>query len=107
MLVFQTGDYTPTEASVIGALLRELSISVRELARNKEEDLRKYWSCWWSKPLPGNKPYKRIMCFEGSFKKNASPPTTISEVFRSLVSLCKNKDTTVMMPLLAAGDQVK
>lgn len=40
MLVFQTGDYTPTEASVIGALLRELSISVRELAQNKEEDLR-------------------------------------------------------------------
>ena len=30
----------------------------------------------------------------------------VGEVFRSLVSLCKNKDIKVVMPLLAAGDQV-
>jgi len=46
------------------------------------------------------------MCFEGSFKKNSRPPSTVSEVFRSLVSLCKEEEISVMMPLLSTGDQV-
>lgn len=58
------GDYTPTSTSLIGALQRNLSLSVRNLARDKEEDLRQLYSCWWSKPLPENIPYKKLLCFE-------------------------------------------
>ena len=79
---------------------------MRKLSRDKEEDLRKRFSCWWTKPLENGLPYKRILCFEGSFKRARGPPSTVGEVFRSLVSLTKNNDMTAMMPLLAAGDQV-
>ena len=97
----------PTPTSVIGALLRDLNLNVKQLARDKEEDLRKLFSCWWSKPLSSKLPYGRLLCFEGSFKATSQPPTTVSEVFRSLVSLAKNKDMTAILPLLASGDQVK
>lgn len=102
-----TGDYSPTPTSVIGALKRDLDINVRNLSRDKEEDHRRLFSCWWSKPLQGNYSFKRILCFEGSFKRGSRPPMVVSEVFRSLVSMCKEKDIKVIMPLLAAGDQVK
>ena len=51
-------DYIPTRTSVIGALKRELDIRVREMARHKAEDLRQNFYCWWSHPLPPNKPYR-------------------------------------------------
>lgn len=76
------------------------------MAKEKEEDLRKFFSCWWSKPLDGNFPFKQILCFEGGFKRNMRPPSTVGEVFRCLVSLCKDKEISVMMPLLSTGDQV-
>eukprot|EP00794_Sanderia_malayensis_P007282 gene7282-8093_t len=99
------GDYSPTRTSVIGALFKDLDISVRSLSKNKEEDLRGLFSCWWSKPIPGNHSFDRIMCFEGGFKRGSRPPMVVGEVFRSLVSLCKEQDIKVMMPLLASGDQ--
>lgn len=46
------------------------------------------------------------MCFEGGFKKGKQPPETVGEVFRSLISLCKKKPKSVMMPLLSTGNQV-
>ena len=49
------------------------------------------------------------VCYDfilGAFKKNAQPPSTVSEVFRSLVSLCKEEPISVMMPLLSTGNQV-
>ena len=100
------GDYSPTPRSVIGALQRDLGISVRNLAKDKEEDLRRLFSCWWSKPLQSSYNFERLMCFEGSFKRGTRPPMVVSEVFRCLVSMCKDKDIKVIMPLLAAGDQV-
>eukprot|EP00111_Clytia_hemisphaerica_P017752 TCONS_00052511-protein len=99
------GDYTPVHGTVIGALQNDLGIRVRELAKKKEEDQRKLLSCWWSNELPKKSKFKRIMCFEGSFKKNAQPPSTVSEVFRSLVSLSKEEPISVMMPLLSSGNQ--
>ena len=103
-----SGDYTPTFTSVIGALHRDLNVSIRALSKDKEEDLRSQFSCWWSKPFPSELklPMKRILCFEGSFKQQSNPSTTIAEVFRSLIALCKNQDIKVVMPLLATGDQV-
>ena len=52
------GDYTATSTSLIGALWYKLDISVRELAMNKDEDLRQHFHCWWSKELPKGKPFK-------------------------------------------------
>jgi hypothetical protein len=43
----------------------KLGISVRQLAKDKEEDLRKLYSCWWSKPLPEHLSFRKILCFEG------------------------------------------
>ena len=102
-----TGDYTPTPSSVIGALYKNLGISVRNLANDKEEDLRRNFFCWWSKPLPERHSYKRILCFEGGFGGGGkTPPQTVGAVFRCLVPILNNREGTVMMPLLASGDQV-
>lgn len=46
------GDYAPTSTSLIGALRRKFSLNVGQLAADKEEDLRRLFHCWWSKPLP-------------------------------------------------------
>ncbi len=95
-----------TPWSVIGALQRDLGIVVGDLARDKEEDLRNIFSCWWSKELPPHCHFNRILCFEGAYKSGIRPPAVIGEIFRSLVSLCKNKDIKVMMPMVATGHQV-
>ena len=58
-------DYVPTPPSMIGQLLRRLNIDVRALAKDKEEDLRNIYSCWWSKPLPDHLSFGKILCFEG------------------------------------------
>ena len=95
-----------TPWSVIGALKRDLGIIVSELAHNKEEDLRNIFSCWWSKELPEDKSFRRILCFEGSYKPGARPTTVIGEIFRCLVSLSKGREIKVMMPMLTTGHQV-
>lgn len=58
-------DYVPTPTSLIGQLLHRLKIDVRALAKDKEEDLRSLYSCWWSKPLPEGLSFGKIVCFEG------------------------------------------
>ncbi|XP_065675086.1 uncharacterized protein LOC136091431 [Hydra vulgaris] len=93
------GDYEPSPGSVIGALYRDLKVSVAELSKNKEE-VCKVYSSWWSKQL-NNSPMNRILCYEGSF---LNPTRSIAEVFGTLVALGKN-DLTVVMPLLGSGDQ--
>ena len=58
------GDYTPTEASVIGAFHR-VGISVQDLAVCKDVDLLERFGCWLSRPLPDNESgVRRIICFE-------------------------------------------
>ena len=106
LFFIHSGDYTLVPSTVIGALHTDLKINMRKHAMNKEEDHRKLLSCWWTKKLPHDAPFKRIMCFEGGFKKGKQPPATVSEVFRSLTSLCKKKPKSVMMPLLSTGNQV-
>ncbi|CAH3154722.1 unnamed protein product, partial [Porites evermanni] len=103
------GDYSPTPSSLIGALAINLGISVRNLSQDKEEDLRRQYFCWWSKPLPEQYSFKRILCFEGGFgSRGSQPPKVVGAVFRCLVPILSGKDTTdgsVIMPLLASGDQ--
>ncbi|XP_027053931.1 uncharacterized protein LOC113681070 [Pocillopora damicornis] len=104
------GDYSPTPSSLIGALSINLGISVRNLSQDKEEDLRKQYFCWWSKPLHERHSFRRILCFEGGFgSRGSSPPKVVGAVFRCLIPILSGKDSkggSVIMPLLASGDQV-
>lgn len=105
-----TGDYSPTPTSLIGQLQKQLGVSVRNLSKDKEEDLRKQYFCWWSKPLPEHLSFNRILCFEGGFGNHHSgttPPKVIGAVFRCLVPILNNKEGSVIMPLLSCGDQVR
>ena len=105
--IFFADNYIETPWSVIGALRRDLGISVQDLANDKEEDLRSIFSCWWSKELPEDKSIRRILCFEGSYKTGARSTTVIGEIFRCLVSLSKGTEIKVMMPLISTGHQVR
>ncbi|XP_068703080.1 uncharacterized protein [Montipora foliosa] len=103
------GDYSPTPSSLIGALSINLGISVRNLSKDKEEDLRRQYFCWWSKPLPEHHSFRRILCFEGGFgSRGNSPPKVVGAVFRCLIPILSgkgNRNGAVIMPLLASGDQ--
>lgn len=65
IFIIFSGDYSPTPSSLIGQLLIKLGVSVSQLAKDKEEDLRNLYSCWWSKPLPDHLSFRKILCFEG------------------------------------------
>ncbi|XP_071509804.1 uncharacterized protein [Diadema antillarum] len=99
------GDYTPTPTSVIGALKRNLGMEVWKLAKDKEEDLRNLYSCWWSKPMSKKLPYKRLLCFETRRMMDGRPQELVANVFRCLVPILNNEDGTVITPLLNTGDQ--
>ncbi|XP_072037364.1 uncharacterized protein [Amphiura filiformis] len=100
-----TNDYVPTRTSVIGALKYNLGLDVGELSRNKAEDLRKLYSCWWSHRLPDQMPYGRLLCFETNFRSQRRPQEMVANVFRCLVPILNNEDGTVITPLLNTGDQ--
>ncbi|XP_071958716.1 uncharacterized protein [Antedon mediterranea] len=99
------GDYLATPTSVIGALKRNLNLNVRELAKNKAEDLRNLYSCWWSHPLPDHLPYRRLLCFETRYHGKSKPQELVADVYRCLVPVLNNQDGTVITPLLNTGDQ--
>ncbi|XP_076463846.1 uncharacterized protein LOC143295997 [Babylonia areolata] len=98
------GDYAPVPGTLIGALRRNLDLSVVELAKNKASDLRKAFNCWVSHPLPPHIPYRQLVCFErlNRFEKLAEQ---ISGMFRAMMPVFHNQDTTVITPLLASGNQ--
>lgn len=98
-------DYTPTRTSLIGALARK-GISVADLAKNKEIDLRENFSCWLSQELisPPNEIYfKRILCFEPYSGEKI--PEIVGDIFRALTPITAEKKEikTIAMPLLATG----
>nr|XP_054763822.1 uncharacterized protein LOC129270468 [Lytechinus pictus] len=105
---------------VMGALYRQMGIDVYQLAKShKEEDLQDLYSCWWTKPLPENLPFKRLLCFEtrGSTTFSGTtgydlnrgakgrPSELVSHAFRCLVPILNNQDGTVITPLLNSGSQ--
>jgi hypothetical protein len=98
-------DYVPTRTSLIGALAR-IGVSVADLAGNKEVDLRRFSSCWLSRPIarPGVH-FHRLLCFEPGHRGNA--PELVGDIFRSIVPLTTGSPSisSVAMPLLASGDQ--
>src|SRR5262245_52251388 len=72
-------DYIPTSTSLIGALAR-VGVSVAELAQDKEVDLRRFSSCWLSRPIarPGVN-FHRLLCFEPRHRGKA--PEVVGDVF--------------------------
>jgi hypothetical protein len=111
-------DYAKTEGSVIGKL-SEIGVDVERLARCKERDMRKTWSCWVSREIRGaSQPVRRIVCFENAFDRRGgswapnvaqNPAELVGDVFRSLreflLSDPQRKANIVRVPLLATGDQ--
>ena len=100
-------DYIPTSTSVIGALYRK-GLSVAELARDKEVDLRQAFSCWLSKELQTTDPglqFRRILCFEPLVR--GRPPEVVGDIFRSLMPFVYGDPPirSIAMPIVASGDQ--
>ncbi|XP_030847279.1 uncharacterized protein LOC100892549 isoform X2 [Strongylocentrotus purpuratus] len=98
-------NYDKMPGTVIGALHENLGVDVKELSLDKEEDLRSLYSCWWSKPLPSKIPYHRLLCFESRRHRSGRPQELVGHAFRCLVPILKNKDASVITPLLSTGNQ--
>jgi hypothetical protein len=98
-------DYLPTRTSLIGGLART-GVSVADLARDKEVDLRRFSSCWLSRPIerPGVN-FRRLLCFEPGYRGQA--PQVVGDIFRSIVPFTTGTPpvSQIAMPLLASGNQ--
>lgn len=111
-------DYAKTENSLVGRL-SGIGVDVKQLSRNKGQDMRKRWLCWVSRELKDiSQPIGRLVCFENDFdqlshfpKQNArqSPADVVGNVFRSvrefLMSDLQCRARLVRVPQLATGDQ--
>ena len=98
-------DYTPTRTSLIGSLSNR-GISVRELALDKEVDLRKFSSCWISKEISQSQVgFRRILCFEPRYRGRA--PEVVGDIFRCIIPLATSRLSIreIAMPLVASGGQ--
>jgi hypothetical protein len=100
-------DYTPTPSSLIGALNRK-GLSVESLARDKEIDMRKNYSCWLSREFRSRDPglrFRRILCFEPLVR--GKPPELVGDIFRALTPIVAERPDirTAAIPVVAAGDQ--
>lgn len=97
--------YQPTPGSLMGALLENLGLSVKELAEDMFLDLRKPLSTWISNPLK-NFRFKRILCVE-----MVGTEFSMEEVFENLfatIGLLHSKQIdaqSLVMPLLGGGEQ--
>jgi hypothetical protein len=100
------GNYVPTRTSVIGALSRK-GLSVEDLARKKDSDLRKDFGCWLSHELPPRPglSFKRLLCFETALRGQA--PDVIGDLFRAIEPFALGPPylQSVAIPLLGAGNQ--
>ncbi len=100
-------DYAPTPSSVIGSLHRK-GVSLLELSRDKEVDLRSTFSCWSSRELSKRFPdagFRRIVCFESA--QQVPPAERVGDIFRAIMPfvLADPPIRSIAMPILGAGDQ--
>jgi hypothetical protein len=98
-------DYEPTPTSLIGALA-SAGVSVADLAKDKEVDLRSFSSCWLSRPIqqPGVH-FRRLLCFEPAYRGEA--PEVVGDIFRSVIPFTTGNPpiSRVAMPAVASGDE--
>lgn len=99
--------YNPTSTSLIGALDRQ-GISLEELSKSKEVDLRNSASCWLSKSLSSLTPkrnFDRVLCFEPLSRGH--PPELVGDIFRAITPFTGGNPPlkSVALPIVAAGDQ--
>ncbi|PVD32349.1 hypothetical protein C0Q70_07782 [Pomacea canaliculata] len=78
----KSGDYSAVPGTLIGALATKLGLSVRNLAKNKDVDLRVNFNCWVSGYLPDNMPFNRLVCFESG----GQAPHTITQAPRYTIA---------------------
>lgn len=100
-------NYVPTSTSLIGALRRR-GISVADLSRDKEADLRGAFSSWISRDIGAPFPeagFRRIVCFESS--SHVPPSETVGDVFRALMPFLFGDPPiqSIAMPVLSSGNQ--
>jgi hypothetical protein len=99
-------DYSVAPNTLVHALARQ-GLSIAELAKDKEQDLRRISGFWISKPLGEHLEHLhigRVACFEP--KELGEPPQVVGELFRGLYPfLDERRDSAVAMPLLGAGNQ--
>lgn len=100
-------EYTPACHSLIGALYQK-GLSVEELAKNKELDLRSAFSCWLSHEFRPRDPglrFRRILCFEPLIR--GRPPELVGDIFRALTAILAERPDikTVALPVVATGYQ--
>lgn len=107
-------NYEPTQRSLIGALYRNLSINVQDLAQEPLMDLRQNVGCWISKSISRNSRIKRIGCVEipltsiGTF--GTSYESRLIKAIKSymhLLDILSESDHSVkkvVLPLLGTGD---
>ncbi|GAB1601404.1 hypothetical protein Ahia01_000418700 [Argonauta hians] len=98
-----SNNYSTASKTLIQALNRKLNVSVSKLAHDKELDLRRYYSCWLSKPLPTNIAFSRLACFERHV--GSTIYDQIGDMFRGFMPIFNSHDTTVITPLLGTGNQ--
>ncbi|PIK34525.1 hypothetical protein BSL78_28650 [Apostichopus japonicus] len=95
-------NYDPIKGTLIGALRYQLKLNVAEYALNKAEDLREYYSCWVSHPLPEHLPFKRLLCFEQ--RDNSNKFVEMLKFSSYLKSVSKGfRETDLMQSMVEAA----
>jgi hypothetical protein len=99
-------DYSETPGSLVGALGAR-GLHVRDLALDKDLDIRPTHSCWLSKPVPpttSGMRFRRLIGFEPW--SLGQPPDRVGDIFRALewLTAVRPEIRSAAMPVVAAGD---
>ena len=100
--------YKPSHKTLIGGLY-EKGLSIRDLARHPEADLRpSNISCWYSHEIVYKYPglnFNRVLCFEPLITEH--PADVVSDIFQCLIPLVSAypQYKSVAMPIVATGRQ--
>lgn len=101
-------NYVPTSSSLIGQLGAR-GLSVAQLAKDKEADLRATTSCWISKVVADGRNrfgFERLLCYE---TRRSQAAETVGDLFRAIVPYVGGVAgvSTVAMPIVASGDMAR